>query len=118
MKVNSDPGSSLGKEYAKPTNFFDNKGIKRQKSSATKTIAIFLNSIGLKVIPSRSSARRPFADMLTTIADIPVEIYLGLRGLSHADLNYRRSITAANVIFLIVTSAKEFEEHYNSTFKF
>ncbi len=92
------------------------KGTKKkfQKHHIANEIVSYIKSKGWEVTPSRSSRRRPFADLLTTIAGIPVEICLGLQRLTPAHQNYRRSITAAGGIFLVVTSANEFYEWYHS----
>lgn len=125
MINHSYPGiSSFAKVRThKSRTFPETKSISRNKKSKTADsidqIASFLNSKGWKATPARSSRRRLFADLLTTIADTPVEICLGLQRLSKAHLSYGRSIIAAGGIFLVVSSAREFEDwYYNSNFKF
>ena len=125
MKKKSNPGiisSFLKARTHKIRNFPETKSVNRLKNSKTAQtvdqIVSFLASKGINATAARSSHRRLFADLLATVNDKPIEICLGLRKLSPADLNYRRSITAAGGIFLVVTSAKEFEDYYNSTFKF
>ncbi|MCL6103696.1 MAG: hypothetical protein M1292_14625 [Bacteroidetes bacterium] len=65
------------------------KGTKKkfQKHHIANEIVSYIKSKGWEVTPSRSSRRRPFADLLTTIA---------------------------GGIFLVVTSANEFYEWYHS----
>ncbi|MEI7423578.1 MAG: hypothetical protein WCK18_15855 [Prolixibacteraceae bacterium] len=103
------------------TNFISNvlfekqgKGNKKQlrpKTKAINSIVAFLRSKGLKA-EGVAKTSKAFADVMATLAGKPLEVKVGARRLSPAQLNYKRAIDNAGGLYVVTTNAEDFKAWY------
>jgi hypothetical protein len=116
MKSNFTAGNVLLRKVQGKENY---KSKRYRKSQVSRQITVVFWSKGLKAKASKlRKGGNSFANILaSTFAGKQLDVKIGLRRLSQAQLNYAWTITQAGGIFLLIASAMDFEEWCHETFK-